>query len=1625
MSRTVRSFVVFLLSLSVVSFASSQPTQALGPLTVPSFTVTRGANPYLARLNFTADARARYVVHVYFSNDNFVTQYRVNSDYVPGTDVSNIVSSPTADCVAAIDPVQNTDIYSPYPQSYCRLTATFKYTVRFSLLVIERSTQNELSESAKSDPVGFLQGAGSGVVAGYGNRQDGVEGLNIQTYSSSSAGVSKAILGFRRSDDYSVISSYSRDLTANSGSPGFSTSLVGGYSYKFDIKYFGGVSGNTKWFDSEFKPFTTTGFYVQRASQPVSNVIATPTVDGKINVRWTNPTEGNLPATSMVYVSTDKVTITRAVESLVTYPANSVTLSATSVGNINTPFEPGTKYYINIRSLMSSPDSNAAQVWTTQAVTVQMAPGSPNATYTPADKRINVAWEEPLFTGGVSPTGYEIQASSDGTTWTSATFAGSARNGFIDGLTNGTQYTVRLRAINLAGPGTWDSSTSTPIGVPTAATEAVTSISSTSARIAMSLNAQGDNVRVWLEYKLGDGVANEFDLGNTNSSAFNGATTLTNLLPGRLYRVRAKVQASDGNYYYGFWKSFTTTPNAALNAVATSTATSITAAWDTPEVVPTVLKYDVWAERNGVVVGMGCAAVLRSGNRGTCEVAGLEPGILYDIRISVTPTGGDYGNATSLLTKNAISTKRLQIIQDKSGLMPKLYVGIPSPALTTYFSADSGLGISVASTTSTKCLIESGLKLSVRAAGTCTLTISQAGNSVFGPAETKTVSLTVAATQSITFSFASMSSPKVGATPIDISSYASASSGLTVSFQSSTSEVCTIDGVLLTPVSTGECEVIAIQVGDESYMSAPQKTASFFVVKGDQASLSITNETGPFNQPLTLRTSGGSGSGVVTFEINPSGNTSNCQMTATGVKAMMPGNCIVQATKATDANYMVQYSSYETLVFTKANQTITFVQIPDTLEGVTINPTVSTSSGLTVSLQSLTSSVCTISSGSISLDHAGTCSIKASQSGNTSFNAATDVTVTFESNSKASPQTGQLLYDRTRTYYIGDTIDFSVANSINGQESEIPGTFSWLAETPGILQFDSQVPGRATVIGRPSSGGMLQVMYRFTPSAGYIATHNPVLGPAALQIALTPQQPALASQTVVYNEPAQFLVSNLSGTGQLSYGFSPLDSNMQNTSVRNSKCTIDGTVVTRSEPGTCVVRATIASDSQYAAGDVVREFVFTKKPQEIIFVNIWALDDASYATRSTTYDINTLMTSSEGLTVDITTPSSACSITSGVLTVITAGECVIKFTQSGTDTVEAIEEAYFVFEIDKANQSDVSLTASTTTFRTPLALEASGGNGNGSFSFVATDGAASGCRVVDGSLLSDTAGTCLVQVSKAEDANFALQTSSPEVVTIEKASHTLSFSFGSLPAKGVGSAPFSVAPYGQMSSGQTPTFVSGSPSICTVSGTTLTIVSAGQCIVDADFSENESYLAVSTVTRYFSVESTAPVAVVPEATVSEPRNVSLTRGGSKSLVASWAAPISGQSTITTYVATLSPGGKRCSVSVATCTFTGLNATLSYKVSVVAVSATMTSQEGASSGIMPNIQMKPKGKTNLRTMIVAPSKGKQKWSVKGGCKVSGQMFVAAAKPATCTLTLVTDKYKTSPKSTLKVSVQIKK
>jgi outer membrane autotransporter protein len=94
-----------------------------------------------------------------------------------------------------------------------------------------------------------------------------------------------------------------------------------------------------------------------------------------------------------------------------------------------------------------------------------------------------------------------------------------------------------------------------------------------------------------------------------------------------------------------------------------------------------------------------------------------------------------------------------------------------------------------------------------------------------GPASAASNSVTPAATQTITF--ANPGAQNFGTTP---TLTATSDSGLTPTFTSSTTGVCTItSGGALTFVSTGTCTINADQAGNGSYLPAPQVSRSFSV----------------------------------------------------------------------------------------------------------------------------------------------------------------------------------------------------------------------------------------------------------------------------------------------------------------------------------------------------------------------------------------------------------------------------------------------------------------------------------------------------------------------------------------------------------------------------------------------------------------------------------------------------------------------------------------------------------------------------------------------------------------------------------------------------------------------------
>jgi hypothetical protein len=245
-------------------------------------------------------------------------------------------------------------------------------------------------------------------------------------------------------------------------------------------------------------------------------------------------------------------------------------------------------------------------------------------------------------------------------------------------------------------------------------------------------------------------------------------------------------------------------------------------------------------------------------------------------------------------------------------------MGTAPPALSA--SASSSLAVSFTSTTAAVCGV-SGTTLTLVAPGTCSITAAQAGNNIYAAATAVSQSFTVAAAPiAQTITFASPGNQTLGTAPPALS--ATASSGLAVSYASSTPAVCTASGTstTLTLVAAGTCTIVASQSGDSTHAAAPSISDSF-TVAGGPAAQTITFAT-PGNQTL---------------------GTAPAALAATA------------------------------------------------------------SSGLPVSYVSTTTSVCTVSGATLSLLSAGTCSITASQAGDSTHAAAASVTDAFTVSSASIP----------------------------------------------------------------------------------------------------------------------------------------------------------------------------------------------------------------------------------------------------------------------------------------------------------------------------------------------------------------------------------------------------------------------------------------------------------------------------------------------------------------------------------------------------------------------------------------------------------------------------------------------
>ncbi|MDX6204438.1 MAG: hypothetical protein QOF39_495, partial [Frankiales bacterium] len=179
--------------------------------------------------------------------------------------------------------------------------------------------------------------------------------------------------------------------------------------------------------------------------------------DRSLSLTVSEPDDGGSPVTSWQYSTDGGTTWVTSAQS-----GSPLTITKLSVDG-TTLIANGTSYPVTVRAVNAVGTSIAAAVTT---VGPSAAPSAPAITLTPLDEAIRVAFPAPADGGSpISAMQYQLGSGS----WVDA---GTLSSPFtIPGLTNGTPYTVRLRASNAIGVGAVSSPASaTPRTVPDAPT---------------------------------------------------------------------------------------------------------------------------------------------------------------------------------------------------------------------------------------------------------------------------------------------------------------------------------------------------------------------------------------------------------------------------------------------------------------------------------------------------------------------------------------------------------------------------------------------------------------------------------------------------------------------------------------------------------------------------------------------------------------------------------------------------------------------------------------------------------------------------------------------------------------------------------------------------------------------------------------------------------------------------------------------------------------------------------------------------------------------------------------------------------------------------------------------------
>ncbi|MBI5936822.1 MAG: fibronectin type III domain-containing protein [Betaproteobacteria bacterium] len=486
------------------------------------------------------------------------------------------------------------------------------------------------------------------------------------------------------------------------------------------------------------------------------------------------------------------------------------------------------------------------------------------------------------------------------------------------------------------------------------------------------------------------------------------------------------------------------------------------------------------------------------------------------------------------------------------------------------------------------------------------------------------------------------------------------------------------------------------------------------------------------------------------------------------------------------------------------------------------------------------------------------------------------------------------------------------------------------------------------------------------------------------------------------------------GVGQASVPFTPGSSGSSATTaytatsspggLTSSGCTSSPCTVTGLSNGTAYTFTVTATNSVgTSSASAASNSVTPKANQTITFNNPGAQNFGTSPTLSASSD--------SGLTVAFTSATTGvCTVSGTTLTTVTTGTCTINANQAGNGTYNAasqVQQSFSINAVVPGAPTGASATAGDT--QATVNFTAPGSNGGAAITtYTATSspggltGTCAGpaaCAITVTGLTNGTAYTFTVTATNSAGTGSASTATSS---ITPKANQTITFNNPG--AQNFGTSPTLSA---TASSGLTVAFTSATTGVCTVSGTTLTTVTAGTCTINANQAGDSTRNAAPQVQQSFTIN-----AVVPGApTIGAP-----TAGNTQASVAFSAPGSNGGAAITSYTAscTSSDGGAAGNNSGAgsPITVSSLTNGKTYTCTVTATNSAGTgSASSASTSFVPKasqtITFNNPGAQNFGTTPTLSASSTSSLTVAftsattGVCTVSGTTLTTVSA-GTCTI-----------------------